>query len=138
MESPNLQMSESPGSYNLFGSEDPKQAPEEQKASKEEEEDCPFFEEEDKEPSEESSEEPEKTQSPLDDDTNYLDQLEFFTLLQDFGIDFPESDRTMHINNPKKSKAKHIRYGPHLYHGIWKLARKLLDDILKKNQSSIV
>ena len=86
MESPNLQMSKSPGSYNLFGSEDPKQAPEEQKAS-EEEEDCPFLEEEDKEPSEESSEEPEKTQSPLDDDTNYLDQLEFFTLLQDFGID---------------------------------------------------
>ena len=50
-----MQMSESPGSYNLFGSEDPKQAPEEQKAS-EEEEDCPFLEEEGEEPSEEQSE----------------------------------------------------------------------------------
>ena len=76
--------------------------------------------------------------SPLDDLRHYIDQDEFFGLLQDDGVS-PRPDETEMFNDDrKKSRAKHIRFGDRLYPKIWQLSSCYYKAVLKKHRNEIV
>ena len=64
---------------------------------------------------------------PLDDLANYVDQTDWFESIQDDGKPIEElcNDDELRVfqRDKKKSKAKYVRFGDHMYQKIWFLAR---------------
>jgi len=59
-------------------------------------------------------------------------------LLQDSGVPFPSNQHQLYIDNPAKSKTRHVRFGGRLYNGIWRIAKQIHREVLKPKRDSLV
>jgi len=77
------------------------------------------------------------SQDPMLDKTNFLDQVEFFDLIQDVGVPLTAEEKEQWRENPKKKKNRRITHGDCHYSKIYTLAEKLYGIYEKKKAEGL-